>query len=750
MSKLSVDRPTLVDGLGRAKFARHLLQLVKSIDSTRSGAVIGLEGKWGAGKTYVLQSLIPLLEEEPESTRPVIVQFNPWMLSGTKQLVEALLSQVAAAIPSAARRRVFGFLRKTPNELASSIVGYAQVLGMVKNFASLANTVLPGADLAIEVLSRGADTAAAQIDALDKATKKIADHSSALSLVEARARVVRELERSGLRIVVLIDDLDRVLPAEFAAVIQAIKAVADFPNVVYVLAYDPDVAVEAVAHSHAVADGRAYMEKIVQLPVQLPDPPISKMREFARGRIESVISSQTTQLHASEREDVNKALQIVYALVKTPRDIERLTTRLTVSLPVLLGAVNVADVVILEALSLTFPKLLEWIRKNAEALMAFGLFQHDSDFNATGLMGDKGAFFAINDEERREAETRRATWRNLLPDDSRIRAPLVASMQFLFDQLGGRWEQPSKRSSYRRIQEFRYWYRWRCYHDHHSQWDVSDIGRFFSQPSTIIQSGLHSSEEAFVELCQHFCDLGDASLGASDAVAMASVFAEANRHIGTQAIATYGLGFGPMNALKIAIRTDSAHNRVEAIRVLITADSVWLSGLTIREAMQEREDENRRPEGSAWLVESPADLEDLKQEWRRLAVSSIISGNCFSLESDLSPQFFLTLMAQLGVPAAEVRILGSTFLDDDDAKLPLMFSAISDREAHRHFGIDADWTLLPSPIHMYHLASRRGVLDVRHKNFLRLLENRAAVAEAALALSAAIGRLAAARCRAGK
>jgi len=52
------------------------------------------------------------------------------------------------------------------------------------------------------------------------------------------------LRQATTPLYIFIDDLDRVTAEEFCAVIRSIKAVADFPNITYVLAFDAEVADE--------------------------------------------------------------------------------------------------------------------------------------------------------------------------------------------------------------------------------------------------------------------------------------------------------------------------------------------------------------------------------------------------------------------------------------------------------------------------------------------------------------------------
>ncbi len=154
--QISVDNGQQVDALGRIKFARHLLDLAERVDVNSSGVVIGLEGAWGSGKTSVLNSLDGILEERDASQRPILIRFNPWMVSGTSDLVSAMLVQVAAELPSG---EVTGFVAKNlarfrkvekPGAAAAALISYAGLLGTVKYLAPAANYLLPGAGFAIE------------------------------------------------------------------------------------------------------------------------------------------------------------------------------------------------------------------------------------------------------------------------------------------------------------------------------------------------------------------------------------------------------------------------------------------------------------------------------------------------------------------------------------------------------------------------------------------------------------------------
>src|ERR1039458_3916480 len=82
------------DRLGRASFAAALAVEVLTAPA-RTGYVIGLTGPWGSGKTSLLNMTIEALGE-----RALVVQFNPWMFSGTETLVSTFFEEIAKQLSS--------------------------------------------------------------------------------------------------------------------------------------------------------------------------------------------------------------------------------------------------------------------------------------------------------------------------------------------------------------------------------------------------------------------------------------------------------------------------------------------------------------------------------------------------------------------------------------------------------------------------------------------------------------------------
>lgn len=88
------------DRFGRAAFVRRIATGLIGRDGKKArGVVVGVVGAWGSGKSSVLNLLAAdLAQREP---KPVLVRFDPWLISGRDDLVLALLTEMHAALASA-------------------------------------------------------------------------------------------------------------------------------------------------------------------------------------------------------------------------------------------------------------------------------------------------------------------------------------------------------------------------------------------------------------------------------------------------------------------------------------------------------------------------------------------------------------------------------------------------------------------------------------------------------------------------
>ena len=223
MTALSADRPCTDpkdDLFGHAPFARHL---AKSIRCHRGGEglVIALHGPWGSGKTTILNYVCHYLEADKpaDADAPVVVHFNPWWFSGREDLAHAFLQQFQAALP--AKNAKFKRLGELLDKYGESLGGFV------------------GA--AVDATGMTGGQAAGAGKALGRMLQRKPKDVPAL-----KDRIADELREAKVRILVIIDDIDRLDHDEVRQLFTVVKALADFPLVTYLLAFDREAAVQAI------------------------------------------------------------------------------------------------------------------------------------------------------------------------------------------------------------------------------------------------------------------------------------------------------------------------------------------------------------------------------------------------------------------------------------------------------------------------------------------------------------------------
>ena len=83
------------DKLKRSSFAEGLAKTLVEY-SAPSSLTVGLYGKWGSGKTSILNMVFENVERIDDSI--VVFRFNPWLCSDSNQLITQFFKQMATAI----------------------------------------------------------------------------------------------------------------------------------------------------------------------------------------------------------------------------------------------------------------------------------------------------------------------------------------------------------------------------------------------------------------------------------------------------------------------------------------------------------------------------------------------------------------------------------------------------------------------------------------------------------------------------
>lgn len=332
-SILSADRPQTDpsrDLFGYAPFAQTLTKALCNYGSS-DPLVLGLYGDWGSGKSTIMKFICHNLAEMPENERPIVIEFNPWWFSGQEHLARAFLGQLQAVLPK--KYAAFKKLGKPLGDFAESIGGVidtvAQTGGAGKKVGALIKNILKRPPKDVPALKQ---------------------------------EICDILQQSEKRIIIMVDDIDRLEAEEMRQLFTVIKALADFPNVIYLLAFDQAVVVQAI-EKYSGMPGQAYLEKIIQASFVVP---LVDKRDLLNGlmrRLDEILEG--TPEYLCEQSRWNSFYYNGFDKFFTvPRDAVRFCNTVAVTYPAVRGEVNAIDFIVIEAIRVFMPELYRYIREN--------------------------------------------------------------------------------------------------------------------------------------------------------------------------------------------------------------------------------------------------------------------------------------------------------------------------------------------------------------------------------------------------
>jgi hypothetical protein len=406
------------DEFSRHSFATRLAQAIRLAPNT-PGLVVGIEGEWGSGKSTIIEFI---KEELTTDKNTIVVSFNPWMISGSESLVEGLLSQLAASIGcDAPEKQAVKGLRA-----GRSLLGYVGLIRHLKylKYVPMASWLGNAAEDVGAFADMAADTAGQASKAAGEFADDIEKTLSKLDVSKMKNEVIKALNELDSPIVVVIDDLDRLLPNEIRLVFQAIKAVADFPRVTYLIAYDKNIVTNALGGGAEDRQGKSYLEKIVQVAYPLPSLFPWQIRHFTLMRLDQLLQQLGITLRDYERARWNDAVSHAARLAGHPRNVIRLCNRLLISLPAALGEVNLSDVVVFEAVTQAYSELRNAMLHFPEHFTATGY-----PSNAAGYEEDWSPYIGKTADERAD------DWKQHIPQYCIDTATLERACKFIFPML---------------------------------------------------------------------------------------------------------------------------------------------------------------------------------------------------------------------------------------------------------------------------------------------------------------------------
>lgn len=244
------DNAVTKDSLGCKKYYNGITDFVLYCDTPMT---VAIEGDWGSGKTSAMNIMKENIRQRNDrEDRPyMIVDYNVWEFSkyGTEKLDATWLNVGLYHVLCKACGRGF--------EMAT-------FLNKVKiNAGNLVTTIsgVMGGDASADAVAELVEGIKNKTYSIEKVLKDIKNIAS-------------EEKEKGNRIIIFIDDLDRLRPEEAVDFLEYVKLFMDCEGIVFVLAVDFEVVCSGVKAKYGenIKEEKAkqFFDKIIQLPFEVP------------------------------------------------------------------------------------------------------------------------------------------------------------------------------------------------------------------------------------------------------------------------------------------------------------------------------------------------------------------------------------------------------------------------------------------------------------------------------------------------
>ena len=318
------------DRLGRRPFAEAIARQVRVVPAER-GFTIAVVGEWGSGKTSVLNMVAETLEDDAVAT--AVLRFNPWLFRSADDLVTRFFRELSAQLGQSRSQRL--------KDVAKALSNLGQSLAPL--------SPVTGTTWAANLLSR------------------LTDHwTKPQSLHDKRDHLREVLDASDSRVIVLIDDIDRLEVSETRELIRLVRLTSDLPNVVFLLAFDRRHVARGLGKNET--EGHQYLDKIVQVSHDLPHVREAILPGTLLPWLDELI--QGRDLAQFDKDVWGRVFyDVIKPLLGNLRDVKRYLYSLPVTLDTIGQEVALADLLGLEALRILRPALFDELRTHSECLV---------------------------------------------------------------------------------------------------------------------------------------------------------------------------------------------------------------------------------------------------------------------------------------------------------------------------------------------------------------------------------------------
>lgn len=294
---------------------------------------IGIIGPYGNGKSSFVNHLRDEFEDQLKPKRFEVIEFSPAHSHKPEQIITDFFTVLASR------------LKQYHGSLNQSMLAYAAKL--------------------LEVGFNGTKNFQGLLKPADWFSENKSASQAYLDLKEIFTQI-------DIKTVVIIDDVDRLGKDEIFEVLRIIRNTANFPNTIFIVAYDKDYVVKMIGQD------LMYLDKYFQYELFVPP---HRSEDLLKSFSEMVLSKdfrseEQKKIHDDHYEALTNAMKssvlsntLLNRFVFNYRDVKTLVNTYSMNLSLLFGEVNYIDLLHFTLLNRNFPKQVRYIYDNPTKIL---------------------------------------------------------------------------------------------------------------------------------------------------------------------------------------------------------------------------------------------------------------------------------------------------------------------------------------------------------------------------------------------
>ena len=305
----------------RSQLADSAIHKILQTDTEYSSFTFGINAQWGAGKTTFMNMMKKSIISE---NGIIIIDFNPWLYAQGNDLVSVFFEELSKT------------LKKYDHSLAKNLINYSKIISAFDTHET-------------KIISSIIDLV--EIDN---------------SLQDTKKQIVASINSIKKKIVVFVDDLDRLVDSELMEMFKLIRNVSDFPYMYFIAAYDKSYIIQCLKSKMSTKEV-SFVEKIFQVEFHLPPYNNVEIREHLYQHIVNYIKLKNDDKDELKRFILNNNVGTeILKSITNIREVIRLVNSFSSSYFQLRGDVYVIDLLLFELFKTKYSSVYE-------------LFEHKTD-----------------------------------------------------------------------------------------------------------------------------------------------------------------------------------------------------------------------------------------------------------------------------------------------------------------------------------------------------------------------------------